>query len=211
MACIVLLGDSIFDNAAYVGGGPDVITHLRGRLPAGWSSELCAEDGATASGVCAQRARIPAGATHLVVSAGGNDALGRINILGAGARSMADALHQWAAIRDAFEDTYRAMLAGVLSEGLPTVACTIYNPRLPDAALQRAAVTALAVFNDVILRAAFSAGVPMLDLRAVCDDDGDFANPIEPSVQGGARIAGAILRAVMEHRFEDRRTSVFLR
>src|SRR5690349_5483722 len=30
---VVLLGDSIFDNAAYVGGGPDVITQLRAALP----------------------------------------------------------------------------------------------------------------------------------------------------------------------------------
>ncbi len=32
---IVLLGDSIFDNARYVPGGPSVIEHLRRGLPAG--------------------------------------------------------------------------------------------------------------------------------------------------------------------------------
>ena len=34
MKHIVLLGDSIFDNAAYVGGGPDVIEQLRSTLAA---------------------------------------------------------------------------------------------------------------------------------------------------------------------------------
>lgn len=29
MSNVVLLGTSIFDNAAYVGGGPDVVTQLR--------------------------------------------------------------------------------------------------------------------------------------------------------------------------------------
>ncbi len=30
---VVLLGDSIFDNAAYVHGGADVTTHLKSILP----------------------------------------------------------------------------------------------------------------------------------------------------------------------------------
>jgi hypothetical protein len=34
---VVLLGDSVLDNAGYLGGrGPDVVTQLRARLPAGW-------------------------------------------------------------------------------------------------------------------------------------------------------------------------------
>jgi hypothetical protein len=36
MGHLVLLGDSVFDNAAYVGGGPDVVAQLRARLPTGW-------------------------------------------------------------------------------------------------------------------------------------------------------------------------------
>jgi hypothetical protein len=33
MAHVALLGDSVFDNAAYVAGGQDVVTQLRARLP----------------------------------------------------------------------------------------------------------------------------------------------------------------------------------
>jgi hypothetical protein len=29
-------------------------------------------------------------------------------------------------------------------------------------------------------------------LRLICDEDADFANPIEPSARGGAKIAQAI-------------------
>jgi hypothetical protein len=37
---LVLLGDSIFANAAYVGAEPDVIGHLRSLLPSGWTATL---------------------------------------------------------------------------------------------------------------------------------------------------------------------------
>ena len=43
---VVLIGDSIFDNGAYVAGGPDVVTQLRERLPQGWRATLGAVDGA---------------------------------------------------------------------------------------------------------------------------------------------------------------------
>ena len=42
MGHVVLLGDSIFDNALYVPGGPAVIDQLRRELPAGWSATLLA-------------------------------------------------------------------------------------------------------------------------------------------------------------------------
>jgi hypothetical protein len=34
--------------------------------------------------------------------------------------------------------------------------------------------------------------LPLIDLRLVCSEDADFANSIEPSVAGGAKIATAI-------------------
>src|SRR6188472_1029743 len=44
---IALIGDSIFDNRAYIGGAPDVVAHLRAELPAPWRATLCAVDGST--------------------------------------------------------------------------------------------------------------------------------------------------------------------
>ena len=46
MKHVVLLGDSIFDNAAYVAGGPDVVKQLRAALPNDWRATLNALDGA---------------------------------------------------------------------------------------------------------------------------------------------------------------------
>jgi len=57
-------------------------------------------------------------------------------------------------------------------------------------------VTALKLFNDLIVREAFARGVPLIDLRLICDRDEDYANPIEPSSVGGEKIARAVVRAL---------------
>lgn len=53
-------------------------------------------------------------------------------------------------------------------------------------------------------------GLPLIDLRLVCDEAGDYANPIEPSVQGGAKIAAAIASLVAGHDWPRGRSAVFL-
>jgi lysophospholipase L1-like esterase len=192
MPHIVLLGDSIFDNAAYVAGGPDVRMQLQECLPPGWHVTL------------------PHDATHLVVSVGGNDALDHIDFLTDDATSVSAVLDGLAAIAAAFEDTYHQMVQEVLQGRLPIILCTIYYPRFPDATWQRLAVTALTVFNDVIIRNAFQAGVPLIDLRLICNDEADYANPIEPSAIGGAKIAAAVATVVGTHDFTHSRTVVFV-
>jgi hypothetical protein len=66
----------------------------------------------------------------------------------------------------------------------------------------------LALFNDVITREAFARGLPLIDLRLVFSEGADFANPIEPSVQGGGKIAAAIMRLVLEHDFRGGRSAI---
>ena len=53
----------------------------------------------------------------------------------------------------------------------------------------------LRTFNDVILRVAFENRLAVIDLRLVCSEPADYANPIEPSGGGGLKIATAIARA----------------
>jgi hypothetical protein len=206
---IVLIGDSIFDNASYVSGGLDVIAHLRNKIPPGWKATLCAVDGSIVSGVQAQIANLPDDATHLVVSAGGNDAISQAGLLDEYDQSTVQTFNRMADISDEFEARYRGMLIDVLNVGLPTAVCTVYYPRFPDSFINRAACMALGIFNDVIIRSAFAARVPLIDLRLVCEKDEDFANPIEPSDIGGKKIAAVIYRLVSEHDFLKRRTEVF--
>jgi GDSL-like Lipase/Acylhydrolase family len=209
VAHVVLLGDSTFDNGAYVAGGPDVVAQLRPLLPAGWSATLRAVDGAAVDDVPRQLARLPPDATHLVVSAGGNDALGHIDLLDRPARSSGEVLGMLADAAGAFETRYRRMLATVVAQELPVTVCTIYNGSFPDALMQRLASTALTAFNDAILRAAIEARRAVIDLRLVCSDRADYANAIEPSTRGGAKIARAIARVLTERAANGRNTEVF--
>jgi hypothetical protein len=190
---IVLLGDSIFDNAAYVAGGPDVVRQVRDILPAGSTATLIAKDGAVMADLPGQLGALPTGATHLAVSIGGNDALGEAKLLDAKVRSMSDALELMSKVRDRFRPAYARALDQVLARQLPMAVCTIYEARFPERQLRRHAATALAILNDIITREAFARGVDCIDLRVICNEDRDFANPIEPSTHGGAKIARGVL------------------
>jgi hypothetical protein len=208
MPHVVLLGDSIFDNAAYVAGGPDVVTHLRRLLPQGWRVTLVAVDGAVIDDVARQLARLPSDATHLVLSAGGNDALGHGGLLDRRVSSSAEVLAALADATEAFAKRYTRLVDRLLALGHPLTLCTIYEGNL-GVPVQRLASVALAAFDDRILRVAASRGLPVVELRLICTDPADYANPIEPSVAGGAKIAAAIVRALAERRRDARHAEIF--
>lgn len=205
---LILLGDSIFDNATYVPDGLPVIEHLRQTIPTGWQATLLAIDGDITSGVAGQAEAIPPGATHLVISVGGNDALQSTGVFSEPVRTVGEALFHLADVANEFRRDYRQMLQHVLGLKLPVAVCTIYNsvPGLGD--MEK---TALALFNEAILQEAFKAKVPVIDLRLICNEDGDysFISPIEPSHNGGQKIARAIAALIDGHDFSCRRSAVF--
>lgn len=206
---LVLLGDSILDNAAYTAGGPSVIAHLQAKLPPDWKASLLAVGGSMTTDVLRQLVHHPVDATHLVVSAGGNNALHQSSFISEPAQTVADVFLRMTAIAQEFAAEYQAMLTAVLNAALPTILYTVYDPNFPDPAVQPVMTTGLLVFNDTILRSAFRAGVPVLDLRLICTEPDDYANEIEPSVTGGAKIADAIIRALMRHDFRRSQTTIY--
>lgn len=191
MRRVVLLGDSVFDNAAYVPGGPDVAAQLRDAVGDRWKVTLLAVDGAMMDDVVRQLTRLPRDATHLVLSVGGNDALQHANLLDPA--MGVDVLARLADAAAAFAPRYEAVLAQVKRAGLPLLACTIYEGNM-GGSMQKRAIGAIAAFNDRIQRVAARHGVPVLELRDLCTDPADYANPIEPSVRGGEKIARAVAR-----------------
>jgi hypothetical protein len=209
MSHVVLLGDSIFDNANYVPDRPPVIEQVRRGLPLGWKATLVAVDGHTVGHIPTQLPRIPADATHLVMSIGGNNALMASALLQEPTTTVRKALAMLAEAIGEFRDAYIRMLAQVRERGLPLTVCTIYDA-IPT--LEAAERAALAGFNDVITRAAVVAGIPLLDLRVICNHPDDYSplSPIEPSVVGGAKIADTICRLVSSHAFETGRTAVWV-
>lgn len=192
MPHLVLLGDSIFDNRVYVAPDADVADQLRARLDPRWKVTLLAVDGdVTADVRTRQLASVPRDADMLVISVGGNDALRHSSILADRVATVGEGVARLAAAQSAFADDYARMIDAAVGLGRMTAVCTIYDANYPDP--QRGiVVAALAVFNDVIARAAFSRGLPLIDLRLICTDPADYANPIEPSAAGGDKIARAI-------------------
>ena len=196
MSHLILLGDSILDNAAYTEGGPDVVTQVRPLLPKPWKASLLAVDGSTTNDVPAQVARLPQDATHIVLSVGGNDALVQLDVLDKPVSSVAEALGALAEVIADFEAHYRVAVAACMATRTSLAVCTIYNGCFDDLSFQRLASTTLMLFNDAIIRVAAEYGLPVIELRSVCVQEEDYANPIEPSSVGGEKIAQLIVGLV---------------
>lgn len=194
MPHIVLLGDSIFDNATYVPGEPAVIEQLRAHLPSSWQATLLAVDGNVTQDIAMQLRNLPEDSTHLVISTGGNDALQQLERLQANVDSIMAALGHLSVMREDFQNDYRLMLSQVCRLGQKITVCTIYDA-IPG--LSNPLRTALCIYNDVILLEAGRAGIPVIDLRLICTDQADYSalSPIEPSCVGGEKIA-AIIAAI---------------
>jgi hypothetical protein len=210
MSHLVLLGDSIFDNGAYVKGSPAVIDQVRDELPNRWQASLLAVDGNVALNVLEQLKRIPIDATHLVISAGGNDALGVLSELhGPTPMPIKAALQTLATIQLKFESEYTCVIAAAVSTGKSILVCTIYDG-VPG--LSQELKSALSLFNDVIMRVCGRQGIPVLDLRAICDETSDYSvvSPIEPSNTGGQKIARRIVEIVMQHKFSDHSCQLYV-
>jgi hypothetical protein len=101
------------------------------------------------------------------------------------------------------------MLDDVTARGLPVAVCTIYDAHFPDMKQRRRASLGLTIFNDCITREASARGLALIDLRLILTADSDLANPIEPSVSGGAKIANAIAAFAADYDLAKGRCEVF--
>ena len=225
MTHVILCGDSIFDNSPYVQPDePDVTTQVNAILPEDSKATRLAVDGDVTENIYRQLQSLPNDATHLFISVGGNDALGGINVFSEPVANVGEALIYVNTMRNQFETRYKEMLQHALSQQLPLTVCSVYYPRFhsqnlervfPDGnrvngeTLQQMAMAALANFNDAIFRQAFQLKVPLIDLRVLCDEDADFANPIEPSAVGGQKIARAIVDMLDSSKGSANKTTVY--
>ncbi len=208
MTHIVLLGDSIFDNASYVPSGRDVVSHLQQMLDADSRATLLAIDGAVVDDVASQVFHIPNNATHLMLSAGGNDALQNMWILAEEAQTVSDALSKLALIRERFADSYRQLIRSLVELQKPLTVCTIYQPPMFEEVPQPVLAAALSVFNDTILGIAFEESLSVIETRLLLNEESDFESIIEPSDSGGAKMAQALAMAANIASSQER-TQVF--
>ena len=209
MKHIVLLGDSIFDNISYVNSEElDVPNQLRSLVAHRSRVTNLAVDGHKIGHIKNQLNNMPSDTTNLFVSIGGNDGLGHLSIFNSHVNTIGEALQQMYRIGENFKKSYSEMVDLVLSYNIPTAFCSIYYPRFDARSLNRVqhymsaiqngreiqemAMAAETIFNDIITYEIFKRKIPLIDLRVLCDDDEDFANPIEPSCIGGMKIAKTI-------------------
>ncbi len=197
MKHIVLIGDSIFDNGSYVPEGRDVLSHLERKLAPDSCATLLAVDGATTDQIMSQIARIPGDATHLALSAGGNDALQNMAVLTEPSGTVAEALFTLSIVRERFAASYLQLVSTLEQFRKPLVVCTIYHPPMFEELAQPAVGAALSMFNDTIVSVAIEKRISIIDTRLLCREELDFENVIEPSDIGGAKIAEALARSVV--------------
>jgi hypothetical protein len=200
-ANIVLLGDSTLDNGTYTKGGPSVAELLQRKAGPGCRVFLLAVDGHRIRNVYNQLKNIPEDATHLVLSVGGNDALGYGYILENDAKGFHPVLTELGNIYRGFKNEYSSLIQKIKELKLPLIISTIYRGDFGDTGLQWKADTALTGFNDAIISCAVEESLPVIDLRRACCKTEHFTQQIEPSGPGGKRIAEAIWKALVRHDF----------
>lgn len=152
---------------------------------------------------------IPSEATHIGICVEGGWAIEMSGVLRGDAQSISDALYSLAAAADQFEAVFAQLIAAAVEAGVPTIVCTLVPARHQEASRQRVAATALAIFNDRILRSATAAKLSVVDLRLVCDEDSDYASETLLSRSGVRKVANVARSALYEISREPGRTRVY--
>ncbi len=148
---LVLIGDSVLDNASYVAAGESVTDHLRATLGTSAHVTLLARDGNVTSEARHSLRTLPRSATHLLVSSGGNDALWDAFLLNAAVPDIRTAFDLVGERVERFAEEYRMFLrtwrrricpapyvpsttacrASAAPSGRPCRSTTTSSPKLP--------------------------------------------------------------------------------
>ena len=213
MKHVVLLGDSIFDNKAYVGDGPDVIEQLeRGVAATAGPRRSTRVDGSTTSDIKGQLDRpcrrtrpiswCRSAATTRCRQQGPDRGEGALGGRGARQARQDQGRLQEELRRHARRSWWRGSSR---SRSAPsTRRATTIPPRARSPAPGSPSSTTSSCAKPS------PAALPVIDLRLIFDDDADYANDIEPSVKGGAKIARAIATLVTTHDFTRRRSEIYV-
>lgn len=204
---IVLLGDSLGNMPTISDRGPGMLEkQLLPDIEEPWRLTIIRADDVISHSPLAE---FPAGASHVVISVEGNRAIQSSQLLEGRPDSYESALARLSFAADQFEGVMDALIKAALRTGLPTVVCTMYQPRYANPVRQRAASAALAIFNDRIIRLAVDARLPIVDYRSVCTGPADYGDEGLLSRVGLAKVAAVIWRALHESANRGTGTEIF--
>lgn len=152
---------------------------------------------------------IPTGVTHIGICVDGGWAIEASGLLKGRAQSIRDALDTLAAAADEFEDVFARLIAAATEAGVPTIVCTLVPARYVEPSQERVAATALAIFNDRILRRTIAAHLSIVELRLICDEDSDYASETLLSHAGVRKVANVARSALYDISRNPGRTRVY--
>ena len=152
---------------------------------------------------------IPAGVTHIGICIDGGWAIETSGLLQGYALTIGEALDALARAADEFESMFARLIAAAAEAGVPTIVCTLVPARYTEPSQQRVAATALAIFNDRILRRAVAAHLSIVELRLVCDEDSDYASETLLSHAGVRKVANVARSALYDVSRNPGRTRVY--
>lgn len=178
---VILMGDSVLNNANYVSAGNSVYDYLKKKLN---KVINLAKDGATISDLYTQLDKIPVDLnntnTYIFISAGGNDILNKRTELTTNE------------IRRLF-DTYMDFLKA-LREKLGSTRINIINLYLPTNPRFQSYKTSIDQWNQLINQYSDKIGemYNVVDLHSLLKTPEDFVYDIEPSESASNKIANLI-------------------
>ncbi len=235
----VLMGDGQFNNQAHCGDGLSLIGVLRAGLLEGNAVSQTAMEGSYVQEIIYQLQIMSKDATHLFISAGANESqsafyyfrgsfaleqiqkqplparpvtpgrrINAFNQIQSTLRTVNSMMGVMGKFQGEFQISYSRMLKAALDSGRRVTLCTIAEPQN---GLDTPYKVLMSAFNDVIIQLAVQNGLPVLDIRAICNEKSDYISECsrELSEQGGQKMAVAINWILENHDFRDAKTVVY--
>lgn len=201
---IVLLGDSTLDNGRYLNlarGELSVERQLLKRCTDyGWEMTVLAQDGSMLEDVRQrQLLLIPPDATHVVMSASGNDLLSLLNQMVVANFTLSSMYGAIGSGLKQVAETYHAILKSLKDKGVHLACCTVYRPNFNHMLFKTLAVFSLGLHNSRIHESSVDLDCSVIDLASLFDCNEDFANPLELSTRGGSKVVENIVTFVHDH------------
>ena len=199
---LVLLGDSIIDNKTYVLDDEfSVLEHIKSKMETP-VTQLALDGAITDDVINSQIQAIPFGTSHIVLSIGGNDLLNEIGFLMEDFKYTPNqVLERCQSLIAPITQKYESIVSQLQTTSRANLLlCTVYEGNLEgsvmydDIAISSRAM--LSLFNDSVYKTHNLLSTGVLELRHIFTDKEDYANPIEPSHQGGGKLADKIIEWV---------------
>lgn len=142
---------------------------------------------------------IPTDATHVVISATGNDLLKLMNEMVVANFSLRSLYSTICLSLATLADKYAALVRQLKTAGFHVCVCTIQHPNFNHFVFKSIAGFGLGIHNSRIKRISEEEKCSVIDIANILDCIEDFANPLEMSTRGGSKVVGNIEAFVKDH------------